>query len=71
MIEIIETKQQETQSTESKIEKIRSITMAWHKIDTDPGYAESQKDLVSRTSMSRIHQIITEGKNEEYQRIDL
>ena len=71
MIEIVSEATQNIAINSAHLLKIASIVKAWKKIEDDPDYAESQKDLVSRTSMARIFQIITEGKNEEYQRIDL
>lgn len=58
-------------SSSARLLKIESIVKAWYKIENDPEYAESQKDLVSRTSIARIYEIMTEGMDDEYQRIDL
>ena len=42
----------------AKMLKIEGIVKAWRKIENDEQYTEAQRDLVSRTSMSRIDQII-------------
>lgn len=45
-------------SNSAKMLKIESIVKAWRKIESDDQYTEAQRDLVSRTSMQRIDQII-------------
>ena len=45
-------------SSSARLLKIESIVKAWRKIESDDQYTEAQRDLVSRTSMSRIDQII-------------
>ena len=45
-------------SNSARMLKIESIVKAWRKIESDDQYTEAQRSLVSRTSMSRISQII-------------
>ena len=45
-------------SSSARLLKIESIVKAWRKIESDDQYTEAQRSLVSRTSMSRISQII-------------
>ena len=71
MIEIVSEATQNIAINSARLLKIASIAKAWRKIEDDPDYAESQKDLVSRTSMARIYEIIREGMDDEYQRINL
>ena len=52
-------------SNSARMLKIESIVKAWRKIESDDQYTEEQRSLVSRTSMSRISQIIGERDAEE------
>lgn len=45
-------------SNSAKMLKIEGIVKAWRKIESDDQYTEAQRDLVSRTSMQRIDQIL-------------
>jgi len=51
-------------SNSARMLKIESIVKAWSKIESDDQYTEAQRDLVSRTSMQRIDEIIG-GRNAE------
>lgn len=51
-------------SNSAKMLKIEGIVKAWRKIESDDLYTEAQRDLVSRTSMNRISQILGEQNAE-------